>query len=160
MVKLAGESTVTLIVNSFGCVSVELHTTLSTAAPAFAALKTKAYTQDPAGTGAQVVGVTVSTERSVPLGRQDRPVNAPIGVTVTVNGTAWFTIAVAGMIEREAAKFPGAVTVALRDTVIAPVPVPIVRTPDAPPDASTAGLNAIVIVQDALVASTPVQLVV
>jgi hypothetical protein len=125
-----------------------------------AALKTKAYTQDPAGTGAQVVGVTVSTERSVPLGRQDRPVNAPTGVTVTVNGMAWFTIAVAGMIEREAAKLPGAVTVALRETVIAPVPAPSVRTPEAPPDASTAGLNAIVITQEALVASTPVQVVV
>ena len=91
--------------------------------------------------------------------RQDRSGNGPAGVTVTVNGTAWSTRAVAGSTERAAEKVPSAVAVALRDTAIAPIPVPIVRVPAAPPDAFTAGLNAIVIVQDPLVASAPAQLV-
>jgi hypothetical protein len=50
--------------------------------------------------------------------------------------------------------------VPLRDTVIAVAPVPIVKVPATAPDAVVPGLKAIVIVQFALVASEPVQVVV
>jgi hypothetical protein len=157
MVKLAGESTFTLIGRAC-TLPPELQVIWSIAIPAFVPLKMNEYTQvcttGAAAVAAQVVfAATGSGARSGPLLRQDRSLNGPAGVTVTVNGTAWFTRAVAGSIERKAEKVPRAMTVPLRGTAIAPAPVPIVRMPDAPPDAFTAGLRATVIAQDPLVAS-------
>jgi hypothetical protein len=155
MVKLAGESTFRLTARV--CIlPLELQVIWSVASPAFAALKMKEYAQ---GCIAGAVGIakqvafTGSGARSGPLLRQDRSFKGPVGVTMTANGTAWFTRAVAGSTEREAEKVPGTVTMPLRATEIADVPVPIVRVPDAPPDAFAPGLKATVIVQDPLVFS-------
>ena len=66
-------------------VPLALHTMFSFLSPAVAALKVNPYLQVPFASTAPVqVVVVVSGAKSEPLGVQERPVSAPVAVTVTI----------------------------------------------------------------------------